>query len=191
MQEYYGTDSSKKLYSKVDGCKYQTWNARFVQCQQGLVSIRVHGRHQIAGKEHNLEPMWKRSMTVGELEKPTIFLDQLYLGRHFNANSNRTTVTSTSTKMFAPRISAGAIEKVAKFRNSERKCRRVVLRHDGPGCERSGANATEWFLPFGKTCEEMRGTVLRIQASISYLWSPHRASMITSSRGRSWKRWEN
>ena len=34
----------------------------------------------MAGKKHNMSPMWKKLMNLGDLGEPTSFLDHVYLG---------------------------------------------------------------------------------------------------------------
>ena len=79
LQDCYGRDSSKKHL--VDNWrKHQPGNFCFVHRQQGpCLSVYVDDI-KMASKEDNLEPTWKRLMKHVDLEKPTSFLDHVYLG---------------------------------------------------------------------------------------------------------------
>ena len=45
-----------------------------------FVLVRMRGGLSIGKEKQNLESMWKKLMTHVDLEKPTKFLDQIYLG---------------------------------------------------------------------------------------------------------------
>ena len=85
-----------------------------------------------------------------DLEKPTTILDQVYLRctqRECKPNKN---LVDEYRKKFASRISGGPTEKATLFREKWCKCYCVVLLYE-------------------RTCEEMRGTVLRTRKNIEHL----------------------
>ena len=66
----------KVLIECVNGRKHQPGHALL------CIVSKVYSVDDIkmAGKRHNLEPMWERLMKHADLDKPTQFLDQVYLG---------------------------------------------------------------------------------------------------------------
>ena len=75
-----GKDSSKKHWWSLDGKKVQNWECLFVHGRRTLfLSVSVDDI-KMAGKKQNLAPMWKKLMKNVDIEKPTSFLDHVYLG---------------------------------------------------------------------------------------------------------------
>ena len=67
---------------------------------------------KLAGKKHNLDPMWKVLNKEGDLGEPTSFLDHVYLGcTQQQCEISKDTVDNYRT-MFESRISAGGVEKL-------------------------------------------------------------------------------
>ena len=60
--------------------KVSNWKCLFVHRQKGL-SLSVHVDDvKLAGKKHNIDPMWKVLNKEVDLGEPTSFLDHIYLG---------------------------------------------------------------------------------------------------------------
>ena len=67
----------------------------------------------MAGKQQNMAPMWQKLMKKKiDLDEPTSFLDHVYLGCTQRECKPNEIITEEYTKMFEPRISAGATEKL-------------------------------------------------------------------------------
>ena len=108
--------------------------------RQGLFLSEYAEDVKMAGKEHNLEPMWNRLKKHDVLEKPTIFWIKC-TGDALNVNVSQTKRLSTSERSFSNLASAGTIANLL-------------------GWENSHARLTSWCLCCGRTCEEMRGKIL-------------------------------
>ena len=66
-----------------------------------FIPVNERGRHQMAGKK---APMWKKVMNDVDLDEPTSFLDQKYLGCTNEA------IVEQYKNMFESRISGGVTE---------------------------------------------------------------------------------
>ena len=67
---------------------------------------------KLAGKKHNIDPMWKVLNKEVDLGEPTSFLDHVYLGcTQRQCEISKNTVDNYRT-MFESRISAGGVEKL-------------------------------------------------------------------------------
>ena len=127
------------------------------------------------GRKHDLEPKWKILLKHIDLEKPTEFRDQVYLGctqRESKPNNNLVDDCSKTTRSIDFRR---CFWQVACLWERGRKYHRVVPQH-------------------GRTRKAMRKTVLRIckRTHRVVVWCLHTLyRLITSSRKRSWKQWEN
>ena len=65
----------------LDGKKVPNWECTFVHRKQGLfLSVHVDDIG-MAGKKHNLAPMWKKLMKNVDIHEPTSFLDHVF-GMH-------------------------------------------------------------------------------------------------------------
>ena len=67
---------------------------------------------KLAGKKHNIDPMWKVLNKEVDLGEPTSFLDHVYLGctqRECEVSQN---IVDNYRTMFESRISAGGLEKL-------------------------------------------------------------------------------
>ena len=96
------------------------------------------------GKKQNMAPMLKNLMKKKNvvLDKPTSFLDHVYLGCTQRDNKPNEIMIDEYRKMFESRISAGAIPKLLGWEKPHAKNSCVFLRH-------------------GRTCSKMRGKILR------------------------------
>ena len=86
----------------MDGRKFQIGN----------VSSFIVSDIKLAGKKHNIDPMWKVLNKEVDLGEPTSFLDHVYLGctqRQCEVSQN---IVDNYRTMFESRISAGGLEKL-------------------------------------------------------------------------------
>ena len=73
---------------------------------------------KLAGKKHNIDPMWKVLNKKVDLGEPTSFLDHVYLGctqRQCEVSQN---IVDNYRNMFESRISAGGLEKLPFSQNN-------------------------------------------------------------------------
>ena len=73
------------------------------------------------GKKQIMAPMWKKLMKNVDIDEPTSFLDNVYLGCTQRDCKPNETVIEQYKKMFESRISAGATEKYWDWKNLMRK----------------------------------------------------------------------
>ena len=62
--------------------KVSSWECLFVQREKGLFSSVYVDDIKLAGKEQNIDPMWKVLNKEVDLGEPTSFLGHEYLGVH-------------------------------------------------------------------------------------------------------------
>ena len=67
---------------------------------------------KLAGKKHNIDPMWKVLNKEVDLGEPTSFLDHVYLGCTQRQCEICKDIVDNYRTMFASRISAGGLEKL-------------------------------------------------------------------------------
>ena len=67
---------------------------------------------KLAGKKHNLDPMWKLLNKEVDLGEPTSFLDHVYLGCAQRQCEISKDIVDNCRTMFESRISAGKVEKL-------------------------------------------------------------------------------
>ena len=94
--------------------KVPNWECLFVHRGKGLIlSMHVDDINiKLAGKEQNLDLMWKLLNKEVDLGEPTSFLDHVYLGcSQRQCETSKNTVDNYRT-MFESRISAGGAEKL-------------------------------------------------------------------------------
>ena len=73
----------EKILLKMDGRKFQignNWECLFVHREKGLFLSVYVDDIKLAGKKHNIDPMWKVLNKEVDLGEPTSFLDHVYLG---------------------------------------------------------------------------------------------------------------
>ena len=84
----------------------------FVHREKGLFLSVYVDDIKLAGKKHNIDPMWKVLNKEVDLGEPTSFLDHVYLGcTQRQCEISKDSVESYRT-MFESRISAGRLEKL-------------------------------------------------------------------------------
>ena len=123
--------------------KVSDWECVFVHRGKGLfLSVHVDDI-KLAGKKQNLDPMWKVLDKEIDLGEPTSFPDHVYLGCTKRQCEISKDFVDNYRAMFESRISAGGTEKLPC---SENLC------------------ISSWYffvvLRYGKSCQEMRGTIL-------------------------------
>ena len=92
--------------------------------KQGLfLSVHVDDI-KMAGKRQNVAPMWKKWMRHVDLEEPTSFLDRVYLGCARRECKPHEIIIEEFSKMFVSRISAGATEKLPRWKSLTQKQQR-------------------------------------------------------------------
>ena len=93
----------------------------------------------MAGKKQNINPMWKVLNKEVDLGEPTPFLDHVYLGCTQRECQTSKDIVDNHRTMFESRIFLGETEKLPY---SENLC--ISL----------------WSLRYGRSCQEMCGTIL-------------------------------
>ena len=101
------------------GRKIPNWECLFVHREKGLFLSVYVDDIKLAGKKHNIDPMWKVLKEV-DLGEPTSFLDHVYLDcTQRQCQTSNDTVDNYRT-MFKSRISAGGVEKIFVFHHDLR-----------------------------------------------------------------------
>ena len=67
---------------------------------------------KLAGKKHNIDPMWKVLNKEVDLGEPTSFLDHVYLGCTQRQCEVSQDIVDNYRTMFESRISAGGVERL-------------------------------------------------------------------------------
>ena len=70
----------EKILLKHGWEKLPNWECLFVHREKGLFLSVYVDDIKLAGKKHNIDPMWKLLNKEVDLGEPTSFLDHLYLG---------------------------------------------------------------------------------------------------------------
>ena len=78
-QDYYGKGNSRKFYWNMAGRRFPNWECLFVHREKGLFLSVYVDDIKLAGKKHNIDPMWKVLNKEVDLDEPTSFLDHVYL----------------------------------------------------------------------------------------------------------------
>ena len=103
----------KQGWEKVPG-----WNCLFVHREEEFFLSVYADDIKLAGKKHNIDPMWKVLNKEVDLGEPTSFLDHVYLGctqRQCEVSQN---IVDNYRTMFESRISAGGTEKLPFSQNT-------------------------------------------------------------------------
>ena len=96
----------KHGWEKIPNCE-----CLFVHREKGLfLSVYVDDMN-LAGKKHNIDPMWKVLNKEVNLGEPTSFLDHVHLGCTQQQCETSKDVVDNDRTMFESRISAGGQEK--------------------------------------------------------------------------------
>ena len=94
------------------------WECLFVHREKGLfLSVYVHDI-KLAGKKHNIDPMWKVLNKEVDLGEPTSFLDHVYLGCTQRQCEVSQDIVDNYRTMFESRFSAGGLEKLPFSQNN-------------------------------------------------------------------------
>ena len=102
----------EKVLLKHGWEKIPNWECLFVHREKGLFLSVYVDAIKLAGKNHNLDPMWKLVNKEVDLGEPTSFLDHVHLGcAHIQCEISEDVVDNYRT-MFESRISAGRVEKL-------------------------------------------------------------------------------
>ena len=102
----------EKVLLKHGWEKIPNWECLFVHREKGLFLSEYVDDVKLAGKKHNIDPMWKVLNKEVDLVEPTSFLDHVYLGcTQRQCEISKNTVDNYRT-MFESRISAGRLEKL-------------------------------------------------------------------------------
>ena len=102
----------EKILLKHGWEKIPNWECLFVHREKGLFLSVFVDDIKLAGKKHNIDPMWKvlnKEVGVGE---PTSFLDHVYLGCTQRQCQTSKDIVDNYRTMFESRISAGGLEKL-------------------------------------------------------------------------------
>ena len=92
--------------------KVSNWECLFVHREKGLFLSVYVDDIKLAGKKHNIDPMWKVLNKEVDLEEPTSFLDHVFLGcTQRQCEISKDTVDNYRA-MFESRISAARTEKL-------------------------------------------------------------------------------
>ena len=78
----------EKILLKHGWEKIPNWECLFVHREKGFLSVYVDDI-KLAGKKHNLDPMWKVLNKEVDLGEPTSFLDHEKLGMHSKKMRNK------------------------------------------------------------------------------------------------------
>ena len=97
----------EKVLLKHGWEKIPNWECLFVHCEKGLFLSVYVDDIKLAGKKHNIDPMWKVLKEV-DLGEPTSFLDHEHLGCTQRKCQISKDIVDDHRTMFESRISAGA-----------------------------------------------------------------------------------
>ena len=98
--------------------KVSNWECLFVRREKGLFLSVFVDDIKLAGKKQNIIPTWKILMTGVELGEPTSFFDHVYLGCTQQEGQTSKDTVDDKRNLFESKISAGAIKKGAKYRET-------------------------------------------------------------------------
>ena len=92
--------------------KITNWECLFVHREKGLFLSVYVDDIKLAGKKHNIDPMWKVFNKEVDLGEPTSFLDHVYLGCTQKTTWKNQDIVGNYRTMFESRILAGGTEKL-------------------------------------------------------------------------------
>ena len=121
--------------------KVSNWECLFVHREKGLFLTVYVDDIKLAGKKQNINPMWQVLNKEVDLGEPTSFLDHVYLVCTQRQCEISEDIVDNYRTIFESRLSAGATE---KLRCSEKSVYFFVV------------------LRYGRSCQEMCGTILRV-----------------------------
>ena len=102
----------EKILLKHGWEKIPNWECLFVHREKGLFLFVYVDDIKLAGKKHNIDPVWEVPNKEVDLGEPTSFLDHVYLGCTQRQRYISKDVVDNYRTMFESRISAGATEKL-------------------------------------------------------------------------------
>ena len=106
--------SSQRQFEKVllkHVCeKIPNWECLLVHREKGLFLSVYVDDIKLAGKKHNIDPMWKVLNKEVDLGEPTSFFDHVYLGCTQRQCEVSKDIVDNYRTMFESRISAGRLE---------------------------------------------------------------------------------
>ena len=102
----------EKILLKHGWEKIPNWECLFVHREKGLFLSVYVDDIKLAGKKHNIDPMWKVLNKEVGLGEPTSFLDHVYLGCTQRKCEISKDIVDNYRTMFESRISAGGLEKL-------------------------------------------------------------------------------
>ena len=88
------------------------WKCLFVHREKGLFLSVSLDDIKLAGKKHNIDPMWKVLNKEVDLGEPTCILDHVYLGCIQRQSEISKDIVDNYRTMFESRISSGGLEKL-------------------------------------------------------------------------------
>ena len=97
----------EKVLLKHGWEKIPNWECLFVHREKGLFLSVYVDDIKLAGKKHNIDPMWKVLNKEVNLGEPTSFLDHVYLGCTQRQCEVSKDIVDNYRTMFESRISAG------------------------------------------------------------------------------------
>ena len=102
----------EKILLKHGWEKIPNWECLFVHREKGLFLSVYVDDIKLAGKKHNIDPMWKVLNKEVDLGEPTSFLEHVYLGCTQRKCEISKDIVDKYRTMFESRISAGRLEKL-------------------------------------------------------------------------------
>ena len=102
----------EKVLLKHGWEKIPNWECLFVHREKGLFLSVYVDDIKLAGKKHNIDPMWKVLNKEVVLGEPTSFLDHVYLGCTQRQCEVSQDIVDNYRTMFESRVSAGRLEKL-------------------------------------------------------------------------------
>ena len=127
----------EKVLLKHGWEKITNWECLFVHREKGLFLSVYVDDIKLAGKKHNIDPMWKVLNEEVDLGEPTSFLDHVYLGCTQRQCEISKDIVDNYRTMFESQISAGGVEKLPF--SSKSSYFFMVLWHGGSCKEVCGA----------------------------------------------------
>ena len=116
-QDYCGKGQFEKILLKHGWENIPNCECLFVHREKGLFLSVYVDDIKLAGKKHNIDPMWKILNKEVGLGEPTSFLDHVYFGCTQRQCEISKDIVDNYRTMFESRISAGRVEKLPFTQN--------------------------------------------------------------------------
>ena len=107
----------EKILLKHGWEKIPNWECLIVHREKGLFLFVYVDDIKVAGKKHNIDPMWKALNKEADLGELTSFLDHVYLGSTQRQCEISKDIVDNYRTMFESRISAGGVDKLPFLQN--------------------------------------------------------------------------